>query len=350
MPLPEISFFLNLPHSDFQYNIHQNMRNRFLLLLACLMVITACNTPEGMIVTGHDTFELDVKLNHLAHDMVKSLREENKSNLAIVEFPDLDGRVSQFGKYVAEELTTRLFTTRRFNIIERQLLNQLLAEQNLGQSGLIDVNSAAQIGKMLGVDAIVTGTITDLGNNIRINARLIETVSASVFAVASVTIEKDDQIQTMLNRTQTPLAEAGKKQEQTPEAPSLAEPLSSTISEGYAFEVKSCIMLPDNKVRIEMLVTNQTDRERELYFYRDRTAMFDNFGNEYQPVSRELANKREAFHVIKHLMIAGLPTHMALEFERVKAEATSVPLLNLYLWDQQPGFFTVGIRNIPIEH
>lgn len=326
------------------------MRNRFLLLLACLMVITACNTPEGMIITSNDTFELDVKLNHLAHDMVKSLRQENKTNLAIVEFPDLDGRVSHFGKYVAEELTTRLFITRRFNIIERQLLNQLLAEQNLGQSGLIDVNSAAQIGKMLGVDAIVTGTITDLGNNIRINARLIETASASVFAVASVTIEKDDQIQTMLSRTQTPFAESGKTQDKPGDKQAKIASLSTANSEGYSFEVKSCKMLPDNKVRIEMTVTNQTDRERELYFYRDRTAMFDNFGNEYQPVSRELANKREASGIINHLMIAGLPTRLAMEFDRVKAEATAAPLLNLYLWDRQAGYFTVSIRNIPIEY
>lgn len=314
------------------------------------MAITGCSTPEGMIVTGHDTFELDVKLNHLAHEMVKSLRQENKTNLAIVEFPDLDGRVSQFGKYVAEELTTRLFTTRRFNIVERQLLNQLLAEQNFGQSGLVDVNSAAQIGKMLGVEAIVTGTITDLGNNIRINARLIETVSASVFAVASVTIEKDDQIQTMLSRTHNPFAETGKKQEDATDQPGMAISLASSNSEGYSFEVKSCMILPDNKVRIEMLVTNQMDQDRELHFYRNKTAMFDNFGNEYQPVSRELANKREAFHAIKHLMIAGLPTHMALEFERVKAEATAVPLLNLYFWDREAGYFTGSVRNISIEY
>ena len=324
------------------------MKNKTLLFIACVLLYAGCNTPEGMIVTSYDTFELDVNLNHLAHEMVKSLRQENKSNLAIVEFPDLDGNISQFGKYVAEELTTRLFTTRRFNIVERQLMNQLLAEQNLGQSGLVDVNSAAQIGKMLGVDAIVTGTITDLGNNIRINARLIETVSASVFAVASVTIEKDDQIRTMMGRTQTPAAETGKKQEKLTAEPVKPEALSSASSEGFTFEVKSCSMLADNKIRIELLITNQTDHERELYFYRERSAMFDNFGNEYQPVSRELANKRETSGVINHLMIAGLPTHMALEFERVKAEATSIPLLNLYFWDRKAGYFTVGVRNITI--
>jgi len=322
------------------------------MLSLLFFIFPACKLPEGMIATSYDTFELDVQLNYLSSDMVKSLTQEKKSKVAIVEFPDLNGNVSDFGKYVAEELTTRLFSTRRFDIVERQLLNQLLLEQNLGLSGLIDVSSASRIGKMLGVDAIVTGTITDLGNNIRINARLIATETGEVFAVSSVTLEKDEQIRTMINRTppmanQTNQSTADTSEPTSPIVPARALPSATT--ENFFFEIKSCRILADNRVRVELTVENMQSIDRELDFYQNNTTMYDTFGNEYHPASRELANKRETNNAIRHLMISGIPIHMSLEFNMINPSATSITRLNLYLWAQDSHYFNANIRNIPIQ-
>jgi tetratricopeptide (TPR) repeat protein len=47
-----------------------------------------------------------------------------------------------------------------FALIERSRLAQVLQEQRLAQSGLLDEAQAAQVGKILGVDAIVVGTVS----------------------------------------------------------------------------------------------------------------------------------------------------------------------------------------------
>ncbi|HOY44386.1 MAG TPA: CsgG/HfaB family protein [bacterium] len=49
--------------------------------------------------------------------------------------------------------------TNVFVVVERQRMDQLLEELKLGQSGLVDESQAAQVGRLLGVDAIVTGQI-----------------------------------------------------------------------------------------------------------------------------------------------------------------------------------------------
>lgn len=46
-----------------------------------------------------------------------------------------------------------------FVVVERQRMDQLLEEMKLGQSGLVDESQAAQVGRLLGVEAIVTGTV-----------------------------------------------------------------------------------------------------------------------------------------------------------------------------------------------
>ncbi len=47
-----------------------------------------------------------------------------------------------------------------FVLIERNRLAQVLQEQRLGRTGLVDEAQAAQVGKILGVDAIVLGTLS----------------------------------------------------------------------------------------------------------------------------------------------------------------------------------------------
>jgi hypothetical protein len=87
-----------------------------------------------------------------------------------------------------------LYETKKFKVIERQLLNKVISEQKLSLTGMIDQTSAQKLGKLLGVDAIASGTITDLGESLRVNARLIDTSTGEIFAVAATEIAKDDKV------------------------------------------------------------------------------------------------------------------------------------------------------------
>jgi hypothetical protein len=49
--------------------------------------------------------------------------------------------------------------TNVFTVIERARMDQIMEELKLSQTGLIDESQAVQVGKMLGADAIITGTV-----------------------------------------------------------------------------------------------------------------------------------------------------------------------------------------------
>jgi curli biogenesis system outer membrane secretion channel CsgG len=68
------------------------------------------------------------------------------------------------GKGIVDLLVTDLVKDGTYSIIERKALDKILAEQNFSNSDRADPNSAAKIGKLLGVDAIVEGSITEFGN------------------------------------------------------------------------------------------------------------------------------------------------------------------------------------------
>jgi TolB-like protein len=137
---------------------------------------------------------LEQSLTELSRQISEGLAENQKQTIAVVEFVDLEGRTTNFGRFVAEELITRLYQTKKFKVIERQLLNKIVAEQKLSLGGMIDQPSAQKLGKLLGVDAIASGTVTDLGKSVRVNARLISTGTGEVFAVAAADIAKDEAV------------------------------------------------------------------------------------------------------------------------------------------------------------
>lgn len=67
------------------------------------------------------------------------------------------------GEGMADMLTTELVKSGKYVVIERQEISKVLEEQQLGQSGLVTEQSAAQMGKLLGVELAVMGAVTEFG-------------------------------------------------------------------------------------------------------------------------------------------------------------------------------------------
>lgn len=67
------------------------------------------------------------------------------------------------GKGVSNELTTAFLnqTPKRFRLIEREQLDAVLTEQDFGTSGRVDPKTAAKIGKVLGVQYLLMGRVTE---------------------------------------------------------------------------------------------------------------------------------------------------------------------------------------------
>jgi curli biogenesis system outer membrane secretion channel CsgG len=68
------------------------------------------------------------------------------------------------GKGITDLLVKYLVQDRTYSVIERQVLDKILAEQNFSNSDRANPTSAAKIGKLLGVDAIIVGAVTQFGN------------------------------------------------------------------------------------------------------------------------------------------------------------------------------------------
>jgi curli biogenesis system outer membrane secretion channel CsgG len=102
------------------------------------------------------------------------LSAQDKKRVAVMnfEYGTVSTAVSQvfgtnvdIGKGIADMLVDRLVNDGAYSVIERKVLDKLIAEQNFSNSDRADPNSAAKIGKLLGVSAIIVGSITQFGRD-----------------------------------------------------------------------------------------------------------------------------------------------------------------------------------------
>ena len=105
------------------------------------------------------------------------------------------------GGAAADELTTQLVKSGAFSVVERSQVNAILEEQHFGLSGAVDASTAAEIGKVLGVQAMLMGSITQFSIDrksggvgafrmtyteaeSRMDVRVVSTTTAEILAVA----------------------------------------------------------------------------------------------------------------------------------------------------------------------
>jgi len=94
-----------------------------------------------------------------------------KKRVAVFTFEDKtdkqwswwDGRHP--GDGMADMLTTELVKSGKYLVVERQEIAGIIAEQKLGQEGFVTPESAAEAGKLLGVELAVIGAVTEFGHS-----------------------------------------------------------------------------------------------------------------------------------------------------------------------------------------
>lgn len=93
-----------------------------------------------------------------------------KKRVAVFEFEDkTDHRVrwwtgQSVGRGMADMLVTSLVKSGRYRVIERQEIDKIINEQQLGQSGMVTAQSAAKVSQLLGVEIAIIGSVTEFGH------------------------------------------------------------------------------------------------------------------------------------------------------------------------------------------
>lgn len=126
----------------------------------------------------------------LASKILQTRDDGKKSSYAFVALSSDDGNAIA-EDYVTDALTEAVFNTGKIKIFERANLEKILSEQKFQASGLVDEDTAKDIGKIAGVDYICYGTLKNVGDLITVNVRVVDVQNGEICAMSRATVEKD---------------------------------------------------------------------------------------------------------------------------------------------------------------
>lgn len=203
-------------------------RNTGLILSLYLPVISSCLILSLGIFdvkqASADEIKKVIQSNNYSLNLKSATKE--KVRIAVLDFdfssvsnPNLLSVLQGGSKGVSDMLVNRLVKNGNFVVLERSQIEAILREQNLGDSGRVDAGTAAQIGRILGVEAVIIGSVTqfdiqqrrsgggflgfgasssDTDAYVKLNIRVVNTTTSEILFVAEGN-GNDSQSDTQVN-------------------------------------------------------------------------------------------------------------------------------------------------------
>ena len=259
------------------------------LMLLSSASFGASNLKEGVKEVGAS----------IADGMVK----EGKKKIAIVEFSDLNDNVNDLGRFLAEKLINELIQNKGdkgYEIVERRQLNKVLKQLKLSSSGLLDPKSMKEVGKILNVDSIVTGSLTDLGNDIDVNARIISVESAKIIAVASTTIPKVGSVATLMGQNSVNISTDTSSNSQSSSSPKKEKSSSNElIIKKIDLEIKlKNIKRKENEISMVAIYTNTSKKPLSFAMFQSDSFLTDGNGEIWKSIENSSISTNPNYYTI----------------------------------------------------
>ena len=266
------------------------------------------------------------------------------TRIAITEFTYGD-KFNDFTRNVQDILYTNLIQ-RGMTVVEREKMEQVLNELGKSFSGMIDSSTASEIGKMLGVEAIVVGTVADMGNSVDLRARLLDVEKGAAITAAQIDIVKDPTITGFLVSGVRSTLYGEKGVATSKEATTMQE----INVQSFNFKLVEWQKKGEGII-FELLITSEQDTWLSLYpnhSQERRTRVLDDFGNEYISSKIQFGSFSSTKYRFENKLIAGVPMKAVISFDNISPDTKIITLLEISC-NANNKFFSAQLRNIPIS-
>ena len=255
------------------------------------------------IIFGSNGFESEIE--KASKSISSILAQSGVKNVAVVDFLENTQRLTQFGVFLAEEFSVSLASARsNFLVIDRQHLGTILRQHKLSATGLIDPVTTKRMGKIAGVDALITGSYTPFGENVRVAVKVLDVETANIIWATKVSIPRTEAIKKLMDNIIEPIQSISNTNSGGPAPDNFGKKDEDKVfSQSFPKEKKlkpfKFILLECNltgqSLECKLQITNTHPTEdRRIFINPLNIRIYDESGNEYQPYTIETPNNKSS--------------------------------------------------------
>ncbi len=156
--------------------------------LACLIFFTSCQStqagrePAGLTGENSSSAEKSAQSGPSQKNGVADAQKGQRVFIAIVDFAVLggDAELKALAADIPQTLTGAFLKGGRLRPVERIDMEKALAELELSMSALADQDAALKLGKIVGAQYILLGSVARLADQVKLSCRVISTQTAEI--------------------------------------------------------------------------------------------------------------------------------------------------------------------------
>jgi TolB-like protein len=295
----------------------------------------------------------DREMRAIADTFAERLAKTGKKNVAVVDFTDLQGNVTELGRYLAEQMSVALaLTDKGIEVIDRTHLKAIVQENKLSASGLIDPTTARKLGQLTGVEVLVTGTLTPFGDSVQLALKALDGTTARIVAASTTDVARTKAVEDLLNRdisNPSLVNSVGGPRNTTPSSNVAGRAVLTKNLDEITFVLTSC-RFTGSSVICSLQFTNRVqDREMRLGGQFGGTRILDQAGREYIVTVLQLGGRECRGCAVVNKLVTEVPLAAGLSFANV-SEISRISLLEInYSMDGGGRWSTVQFRDIPVS-
>ena len=115
-------------------------------------------------------------------------RCEEKKTLAVLDLQALEVPQS-YSIILTDRIRHEIFQTAKYIVLERSVMDEIFKEYGFQESGCVSSECLVEAGRLLGVEYMVAGSLSKIGNLYTIVLRMIEVETGTVVATSIADLE-----------------------------------------------------------------------------------------------------------------------------------------------------------------
>lgn len=159
---------------------------------------TAMIMEDREIAPVSDDRSIDDHLKNLFEEMMLDLQAREARNVAMLGFSFPDDRQSGLLDYINKTAESYLSGLPQHRVLERERLDEIMAERGLSLSDLTDTGNAIDIGESISANYILTGSVIEMSKSVVIFCRVVNVETAVIESVGQVIVPRNEEVNGML--------------------------------------------------------------------------------------------------------------------------------------------------------
>lgn len=152
------------------------------------------------IIVRKKQITLQEQFSDLIDGVLSGLKTGKPGTIVFSGFVSRDGRASRLEKRLDEIAVLKIAEVDAFHLVGRDVLDRVLDEEQTSRFELRDTSVAIRIGRLLGADYVVTGSIIEMTSLVAIFGRIVNISTENTEAASQVMVSKKGAILDLLSQ------------------------------------------------------------------------------------------------------------------------------------------------------